>query len=103
MFVGTLLHLYLLKGMEFHLGFKPHTYSLCIYLHSISAILMLSFVDLRLMRFHEITESKFSLIFCFCPGYQGHRNFIVFIILKLFGDVLTVFTVLFVILCCNSV
>jgi len=27
-FIGTLLHLCLLKGMEFHLGFKPHTYSM---------------------------------------------------------------------------
>jgi hypothetical protein len=25
-FVGTLLHLHLLKGMEFHIGFTPHTY-----------------------------------------------------------------------------
>lgn len=55
----TLLRLYLLNGMEFHLSFKPQAYTMCIYLHSISVTLILSSVDLRVMRFYEIIESKF--------------------------------------------
>ena len=66
-------------------------------------ILILSPVDLRVMRFVEITESKFLFIFSVCcPVYHGHRNFIVVIILTSFGDVVTVLIVLFVFLCCNT-
>jgi uncharacterized membrane protein len=97
--VGTLLHLYLTDGMEFHLRFKPRAYCMVIYLHSISVILISLCWSYAIPCNYRV--NFFRLVFCVCPGQQGHRNFTVVIILTLFGNVVTVLSVLYDILWCN--